>query len=71
MVSRRVNFQPHQKFVWVLNMPLNSQLATHRLVELQLTSHKLLDLLVKNHTLLGLHFTHTQHAGHILESLSY
>ena len=49
----------------------NSQLATHRLVELQLTARKLPESQPETQKLLGSHFTDTQLADCILESRTY
>ena len=46
-------------FNWILNTPLDEKLVTHRLFESQIAARKLL----------GLHYTDTQLAGRILESL--
>ena len=58
-------------FDWVLNSSLDSQVATHRLVQSQLTTLKLLKLQLAILKLLDLYFTDTQLASYILESFIY
>ena len=50
---------------------INSQLATHRLVELKLTTRKLPELQLATRKFLGSRFTDMQLADCILESLTY